>query len=167
MTVWLNFPERRVPWKSCSSFSALSTPWISKVLPFCLTPNTIHPPEVFENALTVSHIFFGNSDFADLTSKSSHSMSRSRATSSSFVITDAKLYIHIGFSIGYTHLYKSYILPFQHMPYHFCKWHYKCSNAPGSRCVAEFDSIPVGSRTPIVGTGIQYSIHWTTETSMR
>lgn len=47
--------------------------------------------EQLEKALTVSQMFFGNSDFAALTSNSSHSMSRSRAISSFFVISDANI----------------------------------------------------------------------------
>lgn len=82
----LNFWERKVPKKSCSNFSALSTPDISNFLPFCFTPSTIHPPEVLANALTVSHIFLGSSLLASLASKSSHSMSLILSISSSFVI---------------------------------------------------------------------------------
>ena len=83
----LNFWERTAPAKSCSSFSIFSTPCISKTFPFCFMPSTIHPPEVFANALTVSQMFFGRADFASFTSKSSHSISCKRPINSSFVIS--------------------------------------------------------------------------------
>ena len=83
----LNFWERTAPAKSCSSFSIFSTPCISKASPLCFTPSTIHPPEVFANALTVSQMFFGRADFASFTSKSSHSISCKRPINSSFVIS--------------------------------------------------------------------------------
>ena len=82
--------ERKVPTKSCSIFSALDTPAIWNTedswVFLSLTPNTTTPPAVLENALTVSHTDFGRPPEASLTSKSSHSMSSSLASSSSFVI---------------------------------------------------------------------------------
>ena len=87
----LNFDvERRVDVKSCSIFSGLSTPTISKVETFfsfsSRTPRIIQPPVVLEKALTVSHMDLGRPPEASLTSKSFHSTPFNRHSSSSFVI---------------------------------------------------------------------------------
>jgi hypothetical protein len=84
-TLNLFFPRSTVV-SACSNFSGFSTPHTSKFLPVCFTPKTIHPPAALANAETVSQIFFGSSERASFTSKSSHSMSVKRVSSSGLFI---------------------------------------------------------------------------------
>ncbi len=94
---WFNFClPRMLLKKSDSIFSPFWTPLISNLFPLCLTPRTIHPPDVLENALTLFQMFLGSSAAASFTSKSSHSMSLSLAMSSFLVIEFFRFFQKIG-----------------------------------------------------------------------